>query len=312
MKDVLHRCLPPDWLTQGKKILIFGFEVFSIPESSFDDQNPKFFLQNDVFTLFHWGSLSYIKTTKGEGVFHVGHENSKPGCYCLIGSLAREEGPNINSGKAYENVTAMAGFLKIVYRQNFEKRFENIYDPTKADTSSLEFVNLISRYPEVAAIDHPLFESISSLFRHLDSLRREITKKKIIASLRWILSADDRIDTDSFIKHFLAVEMLGSSSSSTIIQDINNKLAKIYDIEFDEAKQFGFKKIDRLRGDVIHSGTILAYPIEEIAFLKALYSDILLFELELPKEYCLKKHINKKLLPDRAPTISFKPSSLSL
>jgi len=296
MREILEKCLPQSWLNQNRNILVFGFEIFSIHEHSFADQNPKYFLQNEIFVIFYWGKIEYIKTLNTEGISSVGHHTSGIGCQCLVGSLVQEDGPNIIGSMAHEKITTVAGLLKIIYRQNFQKLFENVYSPATARINSSEGFMFIARYPQVTPIDPSLFRTISAFFEHLSSVQRDATKKKIIASLRWILSAADTINTDTFIKHFLAVEMLGASSSSTIIQDINKKIAAIYEIEFEEAKQFGFKKIDRLRGKVIHEGTILAFPINEIDFLKALYSDILLFELRLPTERSLKANFNKKFL----------------
>jgi hypothetical protein len=117
---------------------------------------------------------------------------------------------------------------------------------------------------------------VESISEKINSLELEL-QSRIKLALRWVDSSEHETNgIDEFLKLWFAIETI-SMPDSTDIKPLVIRLAKIYKLEPQEAKEyFGVGRILGLRSNIVHNGHITGIHQQLIDYLKAIFNDTLL------------------------------------
>ena len=123
---------------------------------------------------------------------------------------------------------------------------------------------------------------VESISEKISSLELEL-QSRIKLALRWVDSSEHETNgIDEFLKLWFAIETI-SMLDSTDIKPLVTRLAQIYKLEPQKAKEyFGVGRILGLRSNIVHNGYITGIHQQLIYYLKAIFNDTLLDICGLP------------------------------
>lgn len=123
---------------------------------------------------------------------------------------------------------------------------------------------------------------IESVSEKISSLELEL-QTRIKLALRWVDSSEHEANgIDQFLKIWFAIETI-SMVDTTDIKPLVTRLAEIYKLELDNAKEyFGIGRLVGLRSNIVHKGFITGIHQQLIVYLKAIFNDTLLDICGLP------------------------------
>ncbi|MEE3717863.1 hypothetical protein V2H45_14065 [Tumidithrix elongata RA019] len=250
----------------------------------------------DVVVVPLWGQVRYTDASQAKIVFiteekwefdvsQIQEKDTLEGAYILLISpfvVDGQERPEPEVRQVLQETVAL--FMAMNGRNTaFELVFDNILPMTGEKTTVIS-----------PMVENPLWFSapnfsserlldIQSVAKAIDHLPPE-EKNRIKLSLRWFELAMRKHGVDSFLSFWIALETL--SMDNTDIRPINKTLARVYEVSVQEAnQQFGVGRVFGLRSKIVHQGHIASIHANLQRYLEALYSDLLLAELDLPSEY---------------------------
>lgn len=187
--------------------------------------------------------------------------------YCLSGK-------QLSEGSVLDQLSSVKGIITAVLGNNAAaiKLFTNLY---KVETKQIQLLGEAIVNPASMPLPNITDIGISELkqiVEQIDSLPKEMSNRVWLA-LHWYDLAWDGQREDSFLKLWIALEVL-AMPSSTNIKNIKNELAKLYS---KNAKDDEFKigLLFRLRGEIVHNGLKAIIHAELFNYLDAIFIDLL-------------------------------------
>lgn len=182
-------------------------------------------------------------------------------------------------------VNSLAGIFSTICGRNtvYEKEFEQVLsireDKISVATNVVENPNVFPK-PNLSS------GSLALLVRAIEQIEKlpTLERNRIELSLHWLESSLRSQGLDTFIKAWIALEIL-AMPDGTNIKPINDFLADVYGMSSAEAHHtFLVGKIFGLRGRILHKGELLPLTFVVEEYLYAIFIDVLLAILELPSE----------------------------
>lgn len=217
--------------------------------------------------------------------FNVKEKETEPGIWLVFIIPFKVDGVEGDSANIKFIISALTGFLScligrnIVYRNifnqivHFEKKETQFSGPTYLNPLALP-------KPAIGGDRTNLIEKIFATINNIT----EPKKNKIVLSLHWYEQGEFSVGIDSFLKIWIALEVLGMDRT-TNIRPLNEILAKGYAISIDRAKnKYGIGIIYGFRSRIVHDGEKPPITCYFLDYIKGIYLDILLTILDFPIE----------------------------
>lgn len=178
----------------------------------------------------------------------------------------------------HEQIATIEGYVRLVFGRNSldHQVFKQQFAAGQHTLSSAVVMNPFFR------IAFPFSEqnlgSLQFLEKLIDSGTLE-AQDRLKRSLGWYTSAVSSNGVDSFLRIWIAIEML-FTNSEYVVNELAKKVAEAYKIEAVEAKEkFQLGKLFGLRSLIVHRGSTDGFNDAVVDVLSFLYFDLLVFEL---------------------------------
>lgn len=138
---------------------------------------------------------------------------------------------------------------------------------------------------------------VDEVSKRVENLEEKISNQIRLAS-RWIDSAEHETQPiDEFLKLWFAIEVV-SMPDTTNIRPLADRMAKIYDITSNEAKEnFYLGRLFGLRSNIVHEGLQPVIHMQLTSFLRAIFYDLLMDTCNLPSKHLSKAVLNDNIYP---------------
>lgn len=290
---------PQEWFLnkEASSIWISCYRIFRVLPVSLQTCGIINFPEVVAFPL--WGKVRYIDASQAKIVFlteeqwefdtsQIQGKETLEGAYILLITPYIVDGQERQETKVRQILQETIALLMAMNGRNtaFELIFDNIFPMTGENPTVIS-----------PAVENPLWFSkpdfspkklldVQDAAKAIDGLPTE-EKNRIKLSLRWFELAMRKDGVDSFLSFWIALETL--AMDNTDIRPINEKLARIYGVSVQKASQeFGVGHVFGFRSKIVHHGHIASIDANLQRYLEALYSDLLLAELNLPSEHSAK------------------------
>ncbi|MDP1839625.1 MAG: HEPN domain-containing protein [Reyranella sp.] len=287
--------VPAGWFKEHNlsSVWLSGFRAFRVQAAL--SEGYAHFDMGDVQAVLIHGSVPYWSVKdfrvdwQGDSpVFEVsGASQVQPpaGFYLILLAPHDRDGIKGDEGRTKARISATVGMLAAIFGRNivFLRVFDNVLELSDGRTHSFSpTIENPLAFPPVDATDtrRRLAQQLFASLATLSSPQRNLVE----LSLRWYEQALFDSGTDAFIKFWIAIETL-AMPNITNIRAIDALLATAYGIDEQSVRSaFKIGRIFGLRGRIVHDGAIVPIHSELMAYLEALYVDVLYACLSVPIE----------------------------
>jgi Apea-like HEPN len=287
---------PQEWFSnkETSSIWVSCYRIFRVSPDILETS--KIINLLDVVVLPLWGTIHYIDSSQAKMVFITEEKcqidtslmcekDTLEGAYVILISPYIIDGRERQEIEVRQSLQETIALLIAMNGRNaaFEFIFDNIIPMTGESTTAISQVSVNPLAFAAPDFSPERLSDIQNVAKAIDYLVPE-EKNRIKLSLRWFESAMRKDGVDSFLSFWIALETL--VMDNTDIRPINQSLANAYGVSIQEAsKQFGVGRVFGLRSQIVHHGHIAPIHQNLERYMEALYSDLLLAELNLPSEH---------------------------
>lgn len=256
----------------------------------------------DVNCIIINGSLKYYKID--DNAIEISHTNcvlpapefkiSQEGIWLLLISPYKIDGIKINEVLIKDRIKSYASLFSIVFGENviYKQLFENVINcetgiPTVSTVTILNPNS--SPYP---TINTETLIQINNIVEAKFKLN-EKERNKVDSSLTWYFDSLKDMGTSSFLKTWVAIEILALNDSN--IKPIKEIIYRIYDKPLnDDNELYMIGKLYSIRGDIVHNGSKRPIHGLLLKYIQSIYIDILFEILGLESKHFAKTLIEEK------------------
>lgn len=274
--------VPEHW---GKYVWIFGYRAFLV-ENALPNGFKEIPFPN-AKVIFIKGSFQYhhadfeIDGLTPRGVLQLKSKmnvfTAPNGNYAVFLIQADQEQSTCES-KAKEQLQFYSGLLNAYLGENSVHSSVFSYK-LNLETETPEFSTNILKNPLAVNFPKVSSEQISTLQKMVEIFLQKDSEiqNRLSLSLRWFMKSSEDI-TDSFLYLWVAIETLAMPNIPNI-KPIKQTLAKIYNLSSEqEIGRFHIGRLFNLRSNIVHNGKIFPSHTLIIEYMRAIYTDLLLFE----------------------------------
>lgn len=283
--------ISPNWFKDVNKssIWIVGYRMMQVALQDFTQSQPIIDL-GDVRAIFNYGSLSYMDASN---IFEFGTDHVRNTNYSKFESKETNIGgwtilitPYVCDGvqrtelETRNSIIVAEGLLSALNSPNmvYEKVFENIVELSSIKTSA--FSPTLLTIFQAPNLQPPALQLLSQSSVNLQALPENV-RNRVTLSLRWYSKSLVQ-GLDGFLSVWIAIEVLGMPDDTNVKPAVQ-LLANIYQVNYQTAvNRFQLGKIHGFRSKIVHDGKM--FPIHSLlmAYLQAIYVDLLAETLNLP------------------------------
>lgn len=256
----------------------------------------------DLNCVIKNGSLKYIQID--DNAIDISHSNcilpipdnkiSKESIWLILITPYIIDGIKINEELIKDKIKSYASLFSIIFEENviYKQLFENVIDLKTGilTVSTNTIVNpIFIPYPFLSADN---LKEVSNIVEAKIKLN-ETEQNKVDSSLTWYYDSIRDIGTGSFLKCWIAIEILVLNDSN--IKPIKEKFYRIYNKSLkDDNELFMIGKLYNIRGDIVHNGSKRPIHWLLLKYLQSIYNDILFEILGLESKHFAKTLIEEK------------------
>lgn len=285
--------VPRGWFSNPEEssIWVTGYRIVGGDEKEL--KQGKVFDFDKVRIVILFGSISYLDSSRSRWEwsdpnkvkFNLKVENVKApeGCYLLLITPFIVDGVQENESEVKKRITVSSGLVAALAGRNsiYERLYDNLINIQTGHISGFSpiFENpSVFPRPDFSEPRSVLLSKAIKAAANLDNTE----KNRFELALHWYESAFRSTGVDSFLKSWIAVEVL-MMPDSTNIKSINESLSRAYSLSVDEVKdRFYVGQLFGLRSRIVHKGEVI--PVHYLLewYLQAIFEDVLFERLGLP------------------------------
>lgn len=285
--------ISPSWFKDASKssIWIEGYRMMQVTRPAFClFQPPPFMDLGDVRVLFSYGTLSYRDASKviEFGTDHVRSINGSQfksietniGGWTILVTPYKWDGVQRTEEEARNSIIVAKAILSGLNSPNlaYEKVYENIVELSPIKTTAFSPTMLTTFQPP--NLQAPALQLLSQASVNLQALLEE-ERNRVILSLRWYNQSLEQ-GLDGFLSIWIAIEAIGMQDDTNVKPAVQ-LLANIYQLDYQAAvNRFQLGRIHGFRSKIVHGRKRFAIHTLLIAYLQAIYLDLLTEALHLP------------------------------
>ncbi len=290
-KTPIMNLISSSWFKDVNKssIWIVGYRMMQVSLKDFTQSQPTIDL-GDVRVIFNYGSLSYMDASNilEFGTDHVRNTNyskfeskeTNIGGWTILITPYVCDGVQRSEIETRNSIIVAEGILSAFNSPNmvYEKVYENIVELSPIKTSAFSPTFLTSN--QSPNLQTTTLQLLSQSSVNLQALP-ENARNRIKLSLKWYSKSLVQ-GLDGFLSIWIAIEVIGMPDTSDVKSAVKS-LAQIYQVDYQTARdRFQIGRIHGFRSKIVHEGKM--FPIHSllIAYLEAIYVDLLAETLNLP------------------------------
>lgn len=294
--SLLADLAPASWFTQPEQssLWVTAYRVQRVPVAAVA-LKPRILDLDGVRVLFGFGSLKYwdAAQAKIEMVDEAQYQvvgtpemrKTPTGVYALLLTPFDVDGVKGNEVLTRQRISESAAFLAAFHGRNiiYEHLFDNIIGMGKNTTTTFSRTSEDPMWFERPDLADQRLAVMRLAWKTMASLP-DPDRQRIRLSLRWFVAAMQDEEVDSFLKYWIALEIL-AMGGTTDVRRLNESLARAYQIPYNEAAQrFAVGRLFGLRSQIVHEGRLTPIHGNLLKYLEALYIDLLFAQIKLPNE----------------------------
>lgn len=288
--------IPSDWFLEPEKstVWIAAFRSTKLTSEDFPTGIKSIDLEKAKVLLLY-GEISFLDDR--ESVWEIApnssltctfsaKESKTPlGAWLVFIIPYRIDGKEENERDIRFKLSSLTGLFSGVMGRSivFEKFFENIIHlkDKKTNVTGPSVLNPLALPKPI--ISNNRFELIKTVLLEISS-QPESIKNKFFLSLHWYEQSEFSVGTDSLLKIWIALEVLGMEETASV-KPLNETIATGYGITIKEVRnKFFIGRIQNLRSKIVHDGKRVPIHFLLLDYIRAIYLDILLIKLDIPCE----------------------------
>ncbi len=297
-EDYINR----EWFSENeeKVIWLYCYRIVRMKAERLESSIIKF---NGANCLIVYGKIPYLNTVKAHlstNPLNNSYKNllgdeklqkeTNLDWYLLIIIPFKENEDDIEKEKRlqqYLSILVAFNGRNIAYEKIFENQI-NFTKKTRSSSSPVLIVPYIFKPVELTSKRIKIIEKAHKKILKLD----ENLKNRVNLSLSWFGQATYSSGVDSFLKYWIAIEVI-AMRDTTNINPLIEILADVYGIKKEDAKKkFGVGRISDFRSKIVHRGILKPIKSDLLKYLEAIYIDVLFKLIDVKSDNRIQEFFN--------------------